>query len=43
MKNLLGHAAKSLSIRGMEHEEGHHHMFDIVGTHTDEDHWQECK
>jgi len=34
MKNFLGHATDSLSIRGIKRKEGHHHMFKTIGTHT---------
>ncbi len=43
MNNLLGHATESLSIRGIKGKEGHHHMSKIIGTHTNEDHWQDYK
>jgi hypothetical protein len=38
MKNLLGHRVESLSIRGIEQKEGHHHMFETARTHTNENH-----
>ncbi len=37
MRKLLGHVAKSLSIHDMEQKDDHHHMFDTVGAHIDED------
>jgi hypothetical protein len=43
MHNILGHVAESMSIRGMEQKEGHHHMADTAGTQRDEDPWQEFK
>jgi hypothetical protein len=43
MKNILGHVAESLLIHGIKWKEGHHHMFEIVGTHKDGDYKQECK
>jgi hypothetical protein len=38
MKNLLGHVAESLLICGVKRKGGHHHMFETIGTHTNEDH-----
>jgi hypothetical protein len=43
MKNLLGHATESLSIRGIEQKGGHHHMFEIARTHTNESCQQDYK
>ncbi len=43
MKNLLNHAMESLLIRGLEQNEGHHHIFKIVKTHTTKNYLQECK
>jgi hypothetical protein len=43
MKNLLGHVAESLLIRGVERKGGRHHMFETIGAHTNEDRRQDCK
>lgn len=43
MKNLVGHVIQSLLNHIIERKRGHHHMFKITCTDTNEDHHESCK
>jgi hypothetical protein len=43
MKNLVGHAIKSLLNHKIERKQGHHHMLKITHIDTNEGHHESCK